>query len=109
MVNNHGLRPLRSAPFAATVLAGITCAVTWPGDTRADIADKHRDNSGQLPLPSGRCNTPQAATGALLLPLNPGLPIHPDFVAGGTLLNEALWAGLMPGKPCPMASASTPN
>ena len=64
--------------LAAAVLAGLQ----W-GVARADIDDGTLDNTGQLPLPSGQFITPTAATGAVFMPLNPGLAAHPNFVANG--------------------------
>lgn len=85
MAHHHGLALLRSSLLGASILAGSAAAIAWPTAARADIDDKTLDNNGQLPLPSGQFVTPQAATGAVFLPLNPGLASHPDFVANGAI------------------------
>ena len=80
MSHGLGLKLLRASLLSATILAGLA-----PVSGKADIDDKTLDNNGQLPLPSGQFITPTASTGAVLLPLNPGLPAAPKFVATGAI------------------------
>ncbi len=82
MVHDEAWIPLRSALVSATLPVNLTSAITWPSNARADNEDKTLDNTGRMPLTSGQFITRRPAPGSLLLPLNPGLPYNPDFVAG---------------------------
>lgn len=53
-----------------------------PSLAQAELNTAIDGNNGTLPLPTGQYITPQALTGAIRQPLNPGLLAYPNFVAG---------------------------
>ena len=67
--------PGRAILLASTILM-------TPGVAKAERNTAIDGNNGTLPLPTGQYVTPQAPSGALQQPLNPGLPAYPAFVAG---------------------------
>jgi YVTN family beta-propeller protein len=71
----------RAALLASTILAGPHLALA----ERNTVID---GNNGTLPLPTGQYVTPQAPTGAVQQPLNPGLPAYPNFVAGEAVRSQ---------------------
>ena len=71
----------QAALLASTILVA-------PQVARADRQTVIDGNNGPLPLPTGQYITPQALTGAVQQPLNPGLPAYPAFVAGEAVRSQ---------------------
>ena len=75
MTPTNFCRISRAALLGATILGGSLPA-------QADINTAVAGNNGTLPLPTGLYVTPTAITGAVQIPLNPGLANYPKFIAG---------------------------
>jgi hypothetical protein len=71
-------RPLVRAPLFALAVLGIFCAVRLT-TTTADDDDKLKNGNF---IPTGVQITPDAALGSTFQPLNPGLPVGPNFTVG---------------------------
>ena len=71
----------------ASLLA--TTLLTAPQFARAQVNTLIDGNNGTLPLPTGQYVTPvKPLTAALQQPLNPGLPLYPNFVAGEAVRSQ---------------------
>ena len=71
----------QAALLASTILAA-------PGLALAERNTVIDGNNGTLPLPTGQYVTPQAPTGAVQQPLNPGLSAYSSFVAGEAVRSQ---------------------
>ncbi|KDB10291.1 phosphoesterase [Burkholderia sp. lig30] len=83
-MRNHPLeRAFRLCVVASAVLLAIQGA-------RADSDDERgfTEHSRGIPLATGQYITPRHLDGAVLQPLNPGLPAYPNFVAGEAVRSQ---------------------
>jgi len=66
--------------FKAALL--LTSVLVAPGIALAERNTAIDGNNGTLPLPTGQYVTPLKLANSVQQPLNPGLPVYPNFVAG---------------------------
>ncbi|RQS75574.1 hypothetical protein DID96_03965 [Burkholderia sp. Bp8963] len=83
-MKNHSSRHVfRLCIVASAALIAVQGAHADSGNER-----EAAEHSGRMPLATGQYITPGHLTGAVLQPLNPGLPAYPNFVAGEAVRSQ---------------------